>query len=57
MHPLPPEMLPGVPNFFFTLFTVPLTAAWPNLVAWIVLVVVFVAGAGARIPSFIEGKD
>jgi hypothetical protein len=57
MHPLPPEMLPGVPNFFFTLFTVPLTVAWPNLVAWIVLVVVFVAGAGARIPSFIEGKD
>jgi hypothetical protein len=57
MHPLPPEMLPGVPNVFFTLFKVSFTIAWPNLAAWVALIAVFVAGAGARIPRFIEGKD
>ena len=28
---LPPELLPGVPHFFFTLFGVPFTVAYPNL--------------------------
>ena len=54
---LPPEALPGVPYFFFTLFGVPVTVAYPNLTAWILLAVVFVGGAFLRLPRFIEGKD
>jgi hypothetical protein len=54
---LPPELLPGVPHFFFTLFGVPFTVAYPNLLVWIVLAVMFVAGALLRLPRFIEGKD
>lgn len=53
----PPEALPGVPYFFFTLFGVPVTVAYPNLIVWIVLAVVFVGGAFLRLPRFIEGKD
>ena len=47
---LPPEMLPGVPYFFFTLFNVPFTVAYPNLIVWIVVAVVFVVGAAAPAP-------
>jgi hypothetical protein len=54
---LPPETLPGVPYFFFTLFGVPVTVAYPNLTAWIVLALVFVGAAFLRLPRFIEGKD
>jgi len=54
---LPPELLPGVPHFFFTLFGVPVTVAYPNLTAWIVLAVVFVGAAFLRLPRFIEGGD
>ena len=54
---LPPETLPGVPYFFFTLMGVPVTVAYPNLTAWIVLAVVFVCAAFLRLPRFIEGKD
>ena len=35
MHPLPPEALPAVPYFTFTLLKVPFTIAWPNLIAWL----------------------
>ena len=54
---LPPELLPGVPNFLFTLFGVPFTVAYPNLIVWIVLAVVFVGGVFMRLPRFIEGGD
>jgi hypothetical protein len=54
---LPPETLPGVPYFFFTLFGVPVTVAYPNLAAWILLALVFVGGAFLRLPRFIEGGD
>jgi hypothetical protein len=54
---LPPELLPGAPHFFFTLFGVPFTVAYPNLLVWTVLAVVFVAGAFLRLPRFIEGED
>ncbi len=57
MHPLPPELLPGVPYFTFSLLKIPFTVAWPNLIAWITVAVVFVAGAALRLPRFIEGKD
>jgi hypothetical protein len=53
VHPLPPEVLPGVPHFFFTLFGVPVTVAWPNLIAWIVVAAAFVAGLFVRIPRWI----
>ncbi len=53
MHPLPPELLPGVPYFTFKLLRVPVTVAWPNLIAWLVVVAAFVAGAWARIPRWI----
>lgn len=57
MHPLPPQVLPAVPHFFFSLLGVPFTIAWPNLIFWIVVVFVFVAGAFARLPRFIEGGE
>ena len=57
MHPLPPEALPAVPHFFFTLLGVPFTVAWPNLIAWVIVVVVFVAGVFARLPRSIEGGE
>jgi hypothetical protein len=54
---LPPQVLPAVPHFFFSLLGVPFTIAWPNLIFWIVVVFVFVAGAFARLPRFIEGGE
>jgi hypothetical protein len=54
---LPPQALPGVPYFFFTLLGVPVTVAYPNLSAWILVAVVFVAAAFFRLPGFVEGKD
>ena len=51
--PAAPELLPGVPHFTFTLLRVPFTVAWPNLVAWIVVVAAVVAGAWARLPRWI----
>jgi hypothetical protein len=53
VHPLPPELLPGVPHFTFSLLRVPFTIAWPNLIAWLVIIAAFVAGAWARIPRWI----
>lgn len=53
MHPLPPELLPGVPYFTFTLLHLPFTIAWPNLIAWLVVIAAFVGGAWARIPRWI----
>ena len=57
MNPLPPELLHAVPHFFFTLLKVPFTVAYPNLIVWIVVIVAFAVGAGARLPRFIEGGD
>jgi hypothetical protein len=57
LHPLPPEALPAVPHFFFTFLDIPFTIAWPNLIAWVIVVVVFVAGAFARLPRFMEGGE
>jgi hypothetical protein len=54
---LPPETLPGVPYFFFILFGVPVTVAYPNLTAWILVAVVFVGAAFLRLPRFVEGTD
>jgi hypothetical protein len=53
VHPLPPESLPSVSHFSFTLLRVPFTVAWPNLAAWLVVIAVFVAGAWARLPRWI----
>ena len=53
MHPLPPETLHGVSHFTFTLFNVPFSVAWPNLIAWLVVIAVFVIGGWARLPRWI----
>ena len=53
MHPLPPEHLPAVSHFSFTLFNVPVTVAWPNLIAWIAVIAVFVIGAWGRLPHWL----
>ena len=52
MHPLPPEALPSVHHFMFTLFGIPVTVAWPNLIAWIVVVAAFVVALWLRIPRW-----
>lgn len=44
-------------HFFFTQFGIPFTVAWTNLGVWILVIVVFIAGVGLRLPKFIEGKD
>jgi hypothetical protein len=53
MQPLPPEVLPGVPHVTFTLLRIPFEVAWPNLIAWIVVIAAFVVGAWARLPRWI----
>ena len=53
MHPLPPEVLPAVPHFMFTLLHVPVTVGWPNLIAWVIVIVAFFAGAWARLPRWV----
>ena len=53
MHLLPPEALPAVPHFTFTLLKVPFTIAWPNLIAWLAVIAAFAAGAWARLPRWI----
>ena len=53
MHPLPPEQLPSVAHFTFTLLKVPFTVAWPNLIGWLGVIAVFVAAAWGRLPRWI----
>ncbi len=57
MAPLPPQTLSGVAHFFFTVFGIPVTVAYFNLAFWIVVIVVFVMAAVARLPRFLEGGE
>ncbi len=50
MGPLATERLPAVPHVVFGIFNL----AVPNLIAWAVLVVVFVAAVWFRLPRFVE---
>jgi hypothetical protein len=45
--------LHSVSHFTFTLFSVPFTIGWPNLIAWLLVIAVFVVGAWARLPRWI----
>jgi len=48
MEPLTTQSLPAVPHVVFGIFNL----AIPNIVAWAVLVMVFVVSAWLRLPSF-----
>ncbi len=50
---LPTQLLSAVPHFTFSIFNV----AIPNLIAWSLLVVVFVAALWSRLPRFLERPE
>jgi hypothetical protein len=47
---LPPELLPPVPHVSFGIFNL----AVPDIAAWIIVVVIFIAAAWIRLPKFLE---
>jgi hypothetical protein len=51
--PLPPEALPAVPHIVFSFFNV----AVPDLIALVVVIVLFVVGSWARLPRFFEPPE
>jgi hypothetical protein len=51
--PLPPETLPVVPHIVFSFFNL----AVPNLIAVVVVIVLFVAASWARLPRFFEPPE
>jgi hypothetical protein len=50
---LPPELLSPVPHITFGIFNL----AIPDIIAWITVVVIFVAAAWVRLPKFFEPKS
>ena len=50
---LPTQLLPAVPHFIAGIFNI----AIPNLIAWILVVVIFFAGAWVRLPRFFERPE
>ncbi len=50
---LPTQLLPAVPHFTFSIFNI----AIPNLIAWILVVVVFFAAVRARLPHWLERPE
>jgi hypothetical protein len=53
MEPLPPEMLPAVSHLRFSIFNL----AVPNIIAWVVVIAVFVIAAWARLPKLFEPRS
>jgi hypothetical protein len=51
--PLPPEALPAVPHIVFSLFDL----AIPDLIAWALVLVLFVVAGWARLPRFFEPPE
>jgi hypothetical protein len=51
--PLPPEALPAVPHIVFSFFNL----AIPDLIALVVVIVLFVAAIWARLPRFFEPPE
>ena len=51
--PLPPEALPAVPHIVFSFFNL----AVPDLIALVVVIVLFVAAICARLPRFFEPPE
>jgi len=50
---LPPELLPPVQHVAFGIFNL----AIPNIIAWIIVIVIFVVASWARLPKFLEPKS
>jgi hypothetical protein len=50
MEQLPTQLLPAVTHFVFSIFNISL----PNLIVVAVFIAIFILGAWARLPSFIE---
>jgi hypothetical protein len=50
MEQLPPQLLPAVPHIIFGIFDL----AIPDLIAWIMIIVLFFIAAWARLPKFFE---
>jgi hypothetical protein len=50
---LPPELLSPVPHVTFGIFNL----AIPDIIAWITVIVIFVAAAWVRLPKFLEPKS
>ena len=50
---LPTQLLPAVPHITAGIFNI----AVPNLIAWILVVVIFFAGAWVRLPRFFERPE
>ena len=51
--PLPPEALPAVPHIVISFFNL----AVPDLIALVVVIVLFVVGSWARLPRFFEPPE
>jgi hypothetical protein len=52
MEPLPPQMLPAVSHVVFSIFDL----AIPNIIAWGLVIVLFLISAWARLPGIFEPK-
>ena len=50
---LPTQLLPAVPHLTAGIFNIGI----PNLIAWILVVVIFFAGAWVRLPRFFERAE
>ncbi len=50
---LSPELLPTVPHITFGIFNL----AIPNIIAWLTVIVIFVAAVWVRLPKFLEPKS
>ena len=50
---LPPELLSPVQHITFGIFNL----AIPDIIAWIAVIVIFVAAAWVRLPKFFEPKS
>jgi hypothetical protein len=53
MNPLPPEMLPPVQHVIFGIFNL----AVPNILAWIIVVMVLFIAAWVRLPKIFEPAE
>ena len=53
MEPLAPELLRTVPHVAFSVFNL----AIPNIIAWAVLISIFVVAAWARLPKIFEPES
>jgi hypothetical protein len=53
MEQLPTPLLPAVPHVVFGIFDL----AIPNIIAWAMVIVVFLSAAWLRLPGIFESED